>query len=325
MRLLVTGGCGFIGSNFIRHILKKHEDIHVVNLDKLTYCGNSESLKDVEDDTRYELVKGDICDSGVVGSLVRDADVIINFAAESHVDRSIKYPDDFFMTNIYGVKTLLEAARREGCDKFIQIGTDEVYGSVSSGLSKEDDILRPNSPYSASKAAGDLLALSYYTTYGLPVMVTRSSNNFGPYQYPEKMVPLFITNLIQGKKVPLYGDGGNVRDWLFVEDNCSALDMILMEGTPGEVYNIGGSNQINNLELTRQLLLVMGKDESSIEHVNDRPGHDRRYALDSSKVEKVGWAPAEAFPANLERTIKWYNENANWWTPLKAKAKIIEW
>jgi len=325
MRLLVTGGCGFIGSNFIRHVLKKNEDINIVNFDKLTYCGNPENFKDIEDNARYEFVKGDICDAGLVGTLVRDADVVINFAAESHVDRSIKYPDDFFMTNIYGVKTLLEAARREGCDKFIQIGTDEVYGSVSSGLSKEDDLLRPNSPYSASKAAGDLLALSYYTTYDLPVIVTRSSNNFGPYQYPEKMIPLFIANLIRGEKVPLYGDGENVRDWLFVEDNCAALAMILKDGTPGEVYNIGGSNQINNLELTRQLLSAMGNDESSIQHVNDRPGHDRRYALDSSKIGKIGWAPVVEFPQNLERTIKWYKENESWWTPLREKAEIIEW
>ncbi|MBU0571913.1 MAG: dTDP-glucose 4,6-dehydratase [Candidatus Omnitrophica bacterium] len=325
MRLLITGGCGFIGSNFIRHILKKHKDIHVINFDKLTYCGNLENLKDVARDPRYKFVKGDICEAGPVGDLARDADVIINFAAESHVDRSIKYPDDFFMTNIYGVKTLLEAARRKGCEKFIQISSDEVYGSVPSGLSKEDDILRPRSPYSASKAAGDLLALSYHTTYGLPVMVTRSSNNFGPYQYPEKVIPLFIANLIQGKKVPLYGDGGNVRDWLFVEDNCAALDMILREGTPGEVYNIGGSNQISNLELTRQILSTMGNDVSSIEHVNDRPGHDRRYALDSRKMQKIGWAPDAEFQENLKKTIKWYKENEDWWVPLREKAEIIEW
>ena len=325
MRILVTGGCGFIGTNFIRLVLEKYKDVRVLNLDKLTYCGNIENLSDIASDERYSFVEGDICDESLVNDLVSDADVLVNFAAETHVDRSIKYPNDFLMTNVFGVKTLLEAAKNKGISKFIQIGTDEVYGSVSEGLSKEEDPLKPNSPYSATKAAGDLLALSYYTTYDFPVIVVRSSNNFGPYQYPEKMVPLFVTNLVCGKKVPVYGDGANVRDWLFVKDNCRAIDAVLRSGRPGEVYNIGGGNHLSNMVMTKSILDVMGKDESSIEYVNDRPGHDRRYALDSSKVEKLGWSPEKDFASNLKETVEWYKQNEDWWKSLKEKAEIIEW
>ncbi len=325
MRILVTGGCGFIGSNFIHLVMEKYKDTRVLNLDKLTYCGNPENLKRVAGDSRYTFVQGDICDRSLMADLMADVDAVINFAAETHVDRSIKYPDDFIKTNVFGVEVLLDAARKAQVPKFIQIGTDEVYGSVAAGLSVEADPIRPNSPYSATKAAGDLLALSYYTTYELPVTVVRSSNNFGPYQYPEKVIPLFITNLIGGKKVPLYGDGGNVRDWLFVKDNCTAIDMVLRKGKPGEVYNIGGGNQISNLELTGKILSSMGKGKDDIEYVNDRPGHDRRYALDSSKLEKMGWATEADFDDNLEKTVQWYKDNEAWWKPLRDKAEIIEW
>jgi dTDP-glucose 4,6-dehydratase len=325
MRLLITGGCGFIGSNFIRHVLAKYKDIRVTNLDKLTYCGNSANLEDISKDPRYSFVKGDICDKGLAEDLVSDADVIINFAAETHVDRSIKYPDDFIVTNIYGTKTLLEAARKSGISKFIQIGTDEVYGSVPEGLSAERDPLKPNSPYSATKASADLLALSYHTTYGLPVIVTRSSNNFGPYQFPEKVIPLFITNLIDGHKVPLYGDGGNIRDWIFVGDNCEGIDIVMHKGKPGEIYNIGGGNHLSNKELTFAILSAMGKGEGSIEYVKDRPGHDRRYALDSSKAGKLGWKASSDLDGDIERTITWYKDNESWWRELKKRAEIITW
>ena len=325
MRLLITGGCGFIGSNFIHFILRQYKDIRVINLDKLTYCGNPENLSDVAGDTRYSLVKGDICDKKLVQELVGEADAVLNFAAETHVDRSIKYPDDFLMTNVFGVKVLLEAARKANIIRFIQIGTDEVYGSVPEGLSKEDDPLNTNSPYSATKAAGDLLALSYYATYGLPVIVARSSNNFGPFQYPEKVIPLFITNLLRGQKVPVYGDGGNIRDWLFVEDNCRGIDLLLHKGKPGQIYNIGGGNHLSNLELTGKILSVMEKSGDCIEYVNDRPGHDRRYALDSSKIKKLGWTPGVDFTAGIEKTLRWYKESEAWWQPLKDRAEIIKW
>jgi dTDP-glucose 4,6-dehydratase len=325
MRLLVTGGYGFIGSNFIRLVSERYKDVRVINLDKLTYCGNPENLKDLSKDTRYSFVEGDICDQNLVEDLMGDADVIVNFAAETHVDRSIKYPDDFIMTNVFGVKTLLEAARKAKISRFVQIGTDEVYGSVPEGLSKETDPLKPRSPYSATKAAGDLLALSYHETYGLPVVVIRSSNNFGPYQYPEKIVPLFITNVLEGKKVPVYGDGGNVRDWLYVKDNCEAIDMVMRRGRIGEIYNVGGGNYLVNLELTEKILSVIGKGKDTIEYVNDRPGHDRRYALDSAKIKDLGWKPNADFDANLRETVEWYKKNEKWWRPLKEKAEIIKW
>ncbi|RKY42859.1 MAG: dTDP-glucose 4,6-dehydratase [Candidatus Makaraimicrobium thalassicum] len=325
MRILVTGGCGFIGSNFIHFVLEQYKDIRVINLDKLTYCGNPENLSDIARDSRYSFVAGDICDKKLAGELAAQVDAIINFAAETHVDRSIKYPDDFVMTNVIGVKVLLEAARKAGISRFVQIGTDEIYGSVSEGLSKEDDPLKPNSPYSATKAAGDLLALSYHATYGLPVVVVRSSNNFGPYQYPEKVIPLFITNLLRGRKVPLYGDGGNVRDWLFVKDNCEGIDLALRRGHAGQAYNIGGGSYLSNLDLAGNILSMMGKTRDLIEFVNDRPGHDRRYALDSSRIRELGWTPAADFAGNLEKTVRWYEENEAWWQPLRDKAEIIKW
>jgi dTDP-glucose 4,6-dehydratase len=326
MRILVTGGCGFIGSNFIRLMMRKYRDISILNLDKLTYCGNPDNLSDVADDGRYSFVKGDICDESLVSELAGQTDAIVNFAAETHVDRSIKYPDDFILTNVKGVRTILDAARRTDTGKVVQIGTDEVYGSVEKGLSAEGDRLEPNSPYSATKAAGDLLALSYHRTFGLNVTVVRSSNNFGPYQYPEKAVPLFITNLLDGGKVPLYGDGLNVRDWLYVEDNCEAIDLVLREGEAGGIYNVGGGTRLTNLDLTERILSAMDKDTGSIEYVNDRPGHDRRYALDSTKIkEDLGWKGGGHFTRNLERTIDWYRENGSWWRPLKEKAEIIEW
>ncbi|MFH1879094.1 MAG: dTDP-glucose 4,6-dehydratase [Candidatus Omnitrophota bacterium] len=325
MKLLVTGGCGFIGSNFIRHMFHRYKDIRIINLDKLTYCGNPENLSDISGDIRYSFVRGDICDKSLVSGLLSEVDCVVNFAAETHVDRSIKYPDDFLKTNVYGVKTLLDEAKKAGISRFIQIGTDEVYGSVAEGLSREEDAIKPNSPYSATKAAGDLLAFSYFATYSLPVTIVRSSNNFGPYQYPEKLIPLFITNLLSGQKVPLYGDGGNIRDWLFVEDNCSGIDLILHEGKPGEIYNIGGGNCLANYDLTEKILSAMGKGREFIKYANDRPGHDRRYALDSGKIKSLGWAPKSDFDGNLKRTIEWYKSNIEWWKALKAKAEIIEW
>lgn len=323
-RLLITGGAGFIGSNFIRHILKAHRDYRVVNLDKLTYCGNLENLKDVEKDANYTFVKGDICDEGLVAKLVKDAEIVINFAAESHVDRSIQGPGEFVRTNIVGTYTLLEASRRRGIERFLQISTDEVYGSIADGAFTEESVLAPNSPYSASKAGADLLARSYFVTFKMPVIITRSSNNFGPYQYPEKVIPLFTTNLMTGKKVPLYADGMNVRDWLYVVDNCEAIDLVLHKGTPGEVYNIGGGSEITNLELTETLLRICGRDKSFIEYVKDRPGHDKRYALDIAKVRSLGWKPRHDFASALEATVRWYRENERWWKRLAESRSDIQ-
>ncbi len=325
MRILVTGGCGFIGSNFIRYLFSEYKDVRVINLDKLTYCGNPDNLEDLSGNMNYRFVKGDICDGSLVEDLVGEVDHVVNFAAETHVDRSIKYPDDFVRTNVFGVKTLLEACRKKNLARFVQVSTDEVYGDIEAGFSKEDDLLRPNSPYAATKASGDLLSLSYFRTYGFPVVIVRSSNNFGPYQYPEKAMPLFITNLVEGKKVPVYGDGNNVRDWLFVEDNCRGIDAVLRKGRTGEVYNIGGGNQVANIDMVRKILSLMGRSEKDIVFVKDRPGHDRRYALDSSKVKKLGWEPAFGFEEGIKRTVAWYTENRKWWQSLKQKAEIIEW
>lgn len=315
-KLLITGGAGFIGSNFIRHVLNKYKDYRITNLDKLTYCGNLENLRDVEGNKNYKFVKGDIADERLVTRLVKGRDVILNFAAESHVDRSIKDPTNFVRTNVFGAQRLLEAAKRYGVKLFIQISTDEVYGSTGKGAFKEEDPLRPNSPYSATKAAGDLLARSYSVTYKLPVIITRSSNNFGPYQFPEKIISLFITNLLEDKKVPLYADGSNVRDWLFVIDNCEAIDFIMHKGRAGEVYNVGGGNEITNLELTNTILDILGKDKSLIKFVKDRPGHDKRYALDITKMKSLGWQPRHNFRKALELTIDWYSRNKPWWERL---------
>jgi dTDP-glucose 4,6-dehydratase len=326
-RILVTGGAGFIGSNFIRHLLRTTHDAQrmtqIVNLDKLTYSGNLENLKDIEKDQRYEFVKGDICDSKLVEKLAKESDVIINFAAESHVDRSIKDPSSFIKANITGTQVLLDAAREFKLKRYIQVSTDEVYGSVAEGYSDEEAPLRPNSPYAASKAAADLLCRSYYVTYKTPVVITRSSNNFGPYQYPEKVIPLFITNILTDKKVPLYADGSNVRDWIYVEDNCSAIAFVTEKGKAGEVYNVGGSNEVRNIDLTKKILGILKKDESLIEFVKDRPGHDRRYALNSSKLENLGWRPGkESLDKKLEDTINWYKENPKWWKRLKKEEKF---
>ena len=321
MKLLITGGAGFIGSNFIHYILGKYPDYKIVNLDKLTYCGNLDNLKEVEDNPNYKFIKGDICDREKVAEIFEEEkpDFVVNFAAETHVDRSILDPDAFVKTNFLGTHTLLEAAKKFGIERFLHISTDETYGSIESEKFKEDDILMPNSPYSASKASADLLARSYYKTFSLPVVITRSSNNYGPYQFPEKVIPLFISNILEGKKVPLYGTGKNIRDWIFVLDNCEGLDTVLHNGKVGEIYNIGGGNEKTNLELTGLILNELGKDESQIEYVDDRLGHDFRYALDIEKVKKIGWEPKHSFEEAMKKTIKWYLENEDWWKKLKQK------
>jgi dTDP-glucose 4,6-dehydratase len=317
MRILVTGGCGFIGSNFIRQHLEKNPKDEIVNLDKLTYAGRKESLQDLEPNQNYKFVKGDICNEKDVEEAMKGCSAVLNFAAESHVDRSIEDSDAFARTNFFGVKVLCEQARKQGIEKFVQISTDEVYGQIQDGSFKETDMLHPRNPYSAAKAGGELLAMSYYTTYGLPVVVTRSSNNYGMFQFPEKVIPLFITNLLRGKKVPLYGEGKNVRDWLFVLDNCQAIDLLLEKGKKGEIYNIGGNCELENIELTRKILAEMGKGEDMIEKVKDRLGHDLRYSLDCSKIEQeLGWKPKTSFEEGLKETVKWYKGNEAWWKPL---------
>ena len=315
-KILITGGAGFIGSNFIRHILNKYADYHITNLDKLTYAGNPDNLKDISKNKRYKFVKGDIADAKVVEKAMKGCDIIINFAAETHVDRSIHGAAEFVRTNVFGTHTLLEAAKKLDTKLFIQISTDEVYGSIAEGSFKETDPLLPNSPYSSTKAGSDLLSRSYFVTYKLPVIITRSSNNFGPNQYPEKVIPLFITNLLRNKKVPLYGDGMNVRDWLYVVDNCEAIDLVMHKGKAGEIYNIGGTTEITNLELTHTVLEMLGKDKRSIEYVKDRLGHDRRYSLDITKLKRLGWSPRYDFKEALETTIAWYKNNKPWWAKL---------
>ncbi|MGA2091470.1 MAG: dTDP-glucose 4,6-dehydratase [Endomicrobiales bacterium] len=320
MKLLVTGGAGFIGSNFIRYILKEHPSYEVINLDKLTYAGNLENLKDVEKSSRYTFVKGDICNAKVVNRLTPQVDAIINFAAETHVDRSILTPQSFIETDVRGTFTLLEAAKKYKIKRYIQISTDEVYGSIARGSFTEKSPLSPNSPYSSSKAGGDLLVRSYFITYNVPAIITRSSNNFGPSQYPEKIIPLFITNALENKPLPLYGDGKNVRDWLYVVDNCRAIDAVLHRGREGEVYNIGGGNEITNIDLTKLILKKLGKPSSLIVRVPDRPGHDRRYSLDCSKLKKeLNYCPDTDFTAALAETIDWYCSHQAWWKKLKNK------
>ncbi len=317
MKLLITGGCGFIGSNFIHYFLKRHPEDSLINLDNLSYAGNLENLKDIEKNPRYRFVKGDICNRKVVEEAMAGCDTVINFAAESHVDRSIADASPFIQTNVYGTFTLLEAAKKYNISCFIQISTDEVCGSIRKGSFSEESSLKPNSPYAASKASADLLSLSYYKTYGFPIIITRSSNNFGPYQYPEKLIPLFISNLLEGKKVPVYGKGKNIRDWLYVEDNCRAIDLVLTKGKVGEIYNIGADNERTNLSITRTILKRLGKKEEMIEYVKDRPGHDFRYSLDCSKIKKLGWKPKISFEEGLKKTISWYQQNKNWWKRLK--------
>jgi dTDP-glucose 4,6-dehydratase len=320
VKILVTGGAGFIGSNFVRHVLTAHPDDAVVNFDKLTYAGNLENLRDVEKDPRYRFLHGDIGDRAKVREAMEGVDAVVHFAAETHVDRSNAGAAEFLSTNVTGTFTLLEAARGLKVARFVAIGTDEVYGSIAKGGARELDPLNPSNPYSASKAAADLLARAYWTTHRLPVIVTRSSNNFGPYQYPEKVIPLFITNAIEDKPLPLYGDGRNVRDWLYVLDNCAAIDLVLRKGKEGEIYNIGGSHEVENIVLTRQVLHLVGKPETLITPVADRPGHDRRYALDSGKAHGLGWKPAHTFAKALEATVTWYKDHEAWWKPIKSGA-----
>jgi dTDP-glucose 4,6-dehydratase len=320
VKILVTGGAGFIGSNFVRHVLTAHPEDSVVNFDKLTYAGNLENLRDVEKDPRYRFVRGDIGDRAQVLEAMEGVDAVVHFAAETHVDRSNAGAAEFLSTNVTGTFTLLEAARELKVARFVAIGTDEVYGSIAKGAARELDPLNPSNPYSASKAAADLLARAYWTTHRLPVIVTRSSNNFGPYQYPEKVIPLFITNAIEDKPLPLYGDGKNVRDWLYVLDNCAAIDLVLRKGKEGEIYNIGGSHEVENIVLTRQVLHLVGKPETLITPVADRPGHDRRYALDSGKAHGLGWKPTHTFPKALGATVSWYKDHEAWWKPIKSGA-----
>ena len=317
MRLLVTGGAGFIGSSFVRRAMARSDVDQLTVIDKLTYAGNPANLAEVAGDARYRFVQADINDADVVTDLVRDADAIVNFAAESHVDRSIEEADAFVRTDVHGTFTLLEAARETGTERFVQVSTDEVYGDVPEGSSSEADALRPRSPYAASKAAGDLLALAYHTTHGVPVMITRGSNTYGPRQYPEKVIPLFITNAIDDLPVPLYGDGLQERDWLHVADHCRAVDFLIEAGTAGEVYNVGGGNHVRNIDLTKRILSLLAKPESLIQPVADRVGHDRRYALDTSKLRGLGWAPQVPFDAGLRETVGWYQQNEWWWRPIK--------
>jgi len=318
--LLVTGGAGFIGSNFIHYMIEKYPEYKIINLDKLTYAGNLENLRDVENNPNYSFVKGDIADAVIVEKIFSEnnVDVVINFAAESHVDRSIDNPGVFIQTDVYGTFVLLEAVRKHNSKLFFQISTDEVYGSILDGSFKETDPLLPNSPYSASKAGAEMIVRSFYKTFGTPVMVTRTSNNFGPYQYPEKLIPLFVTNLIDNIKVPLYGDGMNVRDWIYVDDNCAALDVALHKGRIGEIYNIGAGNEKPNIWITKKIIELTGKDESMIKPVADRLGHDRRYSVDCSKIKsELGWECRYDFEEALKKTVDWYKENESWWRPLK--------
>jgi dTDP-glucose 4,6-dehydratase len=319
--LLITGGAGFIGSNFILYVLKKYPEYHIINLDKLTYAGNLDSLESVEDHPNYTFVKGDICDEKLIDEITtRGVGGIVNFAAESHVDRSIMDPGIFVRTNVLGTQVLLDAAKKYGVEKYIQISTDEVYGSLGeTGYFTETTPLAPNSPYSAGKASADLFVRAYHETFGLNVNITRCSNNYGPYQFPEKLIPLMISNALEEKELPVYGDGLNIRDWLYVEDHCSAIDVILHAGKPGEVYNIGGSNEKTNLEIVKLILRELSKPESLIKYVKDRPGHDRRYAMDASKIRReLNWKPHYDFDQGMKATIQWYLENRNWWHKIKS-------
>jgi dTDP-glucose 4,6-dehydratase len=316
--VLVTGGAGFIGSNFVRYALEAHPDWHVTTLDKLTYAGRLETLHDVIEHPRHTFVRGDVADATVAAPLVRASDIVVHFAAETHVDRSILSAGDFITTDVFGTFVLLEAAREAThLERFIQISTDEVYGSVPEGSSVETDELKPRNPYSASKAGADRLAYSYFATYEVPVVITRASNNYGPYQFPEKVIPLFVTNLIDDLPVPLYGDGGQIRDWLHVNDHCRGVDLLIEAGVNGEVYNIGGGNHVRNVDLTHRILELTGKSEALIQRVTDRQGHDRRYSLDTTKLQTLGWAPRATFEEGLAETVAWYRTNDWWWRPIK--------
>jgi dTDP-glucose 4,6-dehydratase len=320
VEVLVTGGAGFIGSNFVRFALANHADWRVTTLDKLTYAGRRENLHDVMTHARHEFVHADICDATLTAPLVERSNIVVHFAAETHVDRSIMAAGAFIKTDVEGTFVLLEAARRAvALRRFVQISTDEVYGSVATGASREIDELKPRNPYSASKAGADRLAYSYWATYDVPVIVTRASNNYGPYQFPEKVIPLFVTNAIDDIPVPLYGDGRNVRDWLHVLDHCQAIDLLIATASNGEVYNIGGGNDVMNVDLTHQILDGLGKPRSLIKPVPDRPGHDRRYCLDTTKLRSLGWSPQIPFAEGLRETIDWYRSNQWWWRPIKEQ------
>jgi len=327
MKVMVTGGAGFIGSNFIRHMLANHPDCEIINFDKLTYAGNLDNLRDIANDSRYSFVKGDICDQKAVEEIVARlgcSGMIVNFAAETHVDRSILSAGSFVQTDVYGTYVLLEAMKKFNVSRYLHISTDEVYGSIERGSFTEESPLHPNSPYAASKAGSDLLVRSYFKTHNLPVLITRSSNNYGSFQYPEKVISLFITNALEGKKLPLYGDGKNVRDWLYVEDNCEAIDLVLQKGKEGEIYNIGGGCEKQNIEITKFILKELGQAEDLIEYVKDRPGHDRRYSLDGSKIKKLGWEPKTKFEEGLKETIEWYQTNQTWWRKIKEKQREFQ-
>jgi dTDP-glucose 4,6-dehydratase len=316
--VLVTGGAGFIGSNFVRHAIATHSDWQVTTLDKLTYAGRLENLQDLIDHPRHTFVKGDIADATVAAPLVAASEIVVHFAAETHVDRSLMSAGEFITTDVFGTFVLLEAARTAPrLQRFVQISTDEVYGSVAQGASRETDELRPRNPYSASKAAADRLAYSYWATYNVPVVITRASNNYGPYHFPEKVIPLFITNAIDNIPVPLYGDGLQERDWLHVTDHCRAVDLLITRGTSGEVYNVGGGNHVQNIDLTKRILALTGRPDALIQPVADRVGHDRRYSLDTSKLMGLGWRPEVTFDTGLEETVAWYRTNEWWWRPIK--------
>ncbi len=316
MRILVTGGCGFIGSQFVRLAMSRGAE--VVNLDKLTYAGNPANVADVADDEAYGFVHADIADAALVEEAIQGCDVVVNFAAESHVDRSILDPADFIRTDVVGTAVLLDAARRAGVGRFVQVSTDEVYGSIPHGAFRETDPISPSSPYSASKAGGDLQVLAWHRTFGLDAVITRGSNTYGPRQYPEKLIPLFVTNALDGESLPVYGDGMQIRDWIHVEDHCTGIWAAMASGEAGEVYNVGGGNEVPNLEITNRILELTGRDASLIRHVQDRPGHDRRYALATERLRALGWAPERPFADGLAATVAWYRDNREWWEPIKS-------
>lgn len=323
MKLLVTGGAGFIGSNFVLYMLKQHPDYQIVNVDALTYAGNLENLQSIEHHPNHTFVKADITDAKAMDELISQGiDVVVNFAAESHVDRSILEPDVFVKANVLGTQVLLDAARKHGITKFVQVSTDEVYGTLGeTGLFTEETPLAPNSPYSASKAGGDLMVRAYHETFGLPVNITRCSNNYGPYQFPEKLIPLMISKALAEQPLPIYGDGLNIRDWLYVEDHCSAIDLVIHQGRNGEVYNIGGNNERTNIHIVKTILEQLGKPESLMTYVQDRPGHDRRYGIDPTKtMTELGWKPKHSFETGIKETIKWYLDNKDWWTRIQSGA-----
>ena len=322
MRILVTGGAGFIGSHYVRTTLTERENVEVTVLDKLTYAGNLANLEPVADKPGYRFVQGDICDASLLDDVLPGHDVVVNFAAETHVDRSIHGGADFVLTNVLGAQTVFDACVRHEIPRVLHVSTDEVYGSIPVGEFVETDRLDPNSPYSAAKAGSDLLARAYHVTHGLNITTTRCSNNYGPYQFPEKVVPLFVTNLIDGKKVPLYGDGLNVRDWLYVDDHCRGIQIAIEKGAPGEYYNIGGGVELTNKELTQRLLDACGADWEMVEYVEDRKGHDRRYAIDDSKIRALGYVPRGSLEEHLAETVAWYRANESWWRPLKEKAAL---